>query len=76
MNVFVTHLSDRHCDHQVLVFRKAVDALKQAEKWAKDGAEDNNCKVIEPRTLPDDWLYCARYSEENDSVWVTKEELK
>ena len=76
MRVYVAHLSDRHCDHQVKVFRKVKDSITHAEEWAKNGAEHNDCKVIEHRNPPDGWLYYARYSEEGDCVWVTEEELE
>lgn len=67
--VFVAMICDRHTDPEPEVFTTADAALGYARTWALEHATDPGDVVEEP---VDGRLYHARYSTEDDAVWVVE----
>ena len=72
--IYVTHLQDRHCDHQSEVFTTKEAAIKQAKEWVKAATTDRPYETEE--ITIQGWVYYARYGSEGDCVWVEEKCLK
>lgn len=65
--VYVVMINDRHSDPEPYVFSTAERAIAYAKAKALEYARDPGDVEEEPI---DGWLYHARYSVEDDSLWV------
>jgi hypothetical protein len=70
--LYVAMVADRHTDPEPYVFSTPEAAIGFAREWARDGARREEDFQEEPI---DGWLYYARYSVEDDSVWVVEKGL-
>lgn len=71
MKVYVAMVCDRHADPKPYVFTTAEAAVEFARETAQEYATDPD--DIKEETI-DGWLYYARYSVEDDAVWVVEKE--
>ena len=72
MKIFNVLWKDRHRDTTATPF---LD-FEKAKAWAKEQAgEHNNYSEDLIEETIEDWLFCIRYSCEDDMLWITEHDV-